>query len=141
MATINGGEFKSAKFINTTDKIKKTLSNTTTGESFTNVADLKKVGMNWFHVVSKAWSESEKWMKTTKAASIPGNGVVIQITTQQNGNIAEAALYIKGCKMVENKAYAPYVEIVPMGMIERIVHSVRINSRYIKGWFFRGERE
>jgi len=49
--------------------------------------------------ICKASSKEQGWMKSTKAMSFP-NGVLIQVSTQQGGNVAEALEFIRGVKLV-----------------------------------------
>lgn len=49
-----------------------------------------------FQLLSKASSQSQKWMKSTKAMEIPNVGCVVQVTTQQGGVIAEALTFVPG---------------------------------------------
>ena len=55
---------------------------------------------NLFQVLAKAFNEEEGWMKTTKAMEIPGVGCVVQITTQQGDQVAEALTFVPGVKVV-----------------------------------------
>jgi hypothetical protein len=62
----------------------KSLHNTDTNEATKNVKDIKFWGDgNTFKLISKASSENEGWMKSTKAMEIEGVGCVVQVTTQQ----------------------------------------------------------
>jgi len=40
-------------------------------------------------------------MKSTKAMEIPGVGCLVQVTTQQGDNVAEAITMVHGVKIVE----------------------------------------
>jgi hypothetical protein len=63
----------------------KSLHNTTANGARKNVKDIKFWGNgDTFMLISKASSETEGWMKSTKAMPA-GNSVVIQVTTQQRG--------------------------------------------------------
>jgi hypothetical protein len=79
----------------------KTLSNTSVSQIKSNPgSDVKFWGNgDTFQLISKASSESEGWMKSTKAMEIPGVGCVIQVTTQQGGQIAEALTFAPGCRI------------------------------------------
>lgn len=66
--------------------------------SVTSIADAKEKindievfgnGDTW-KLLCKASSKSQGWMKSTKYMEVPGFGVVLQVTTQQGENIAEA---------------------------------------------------
>src|SRR5688572_26675713 len=85
----------------------KTLTNTTASQAKENVKDIKFWGNgDTFKLISKASSENEGWMKSTKAMEIPANGCVVQVTTQQKNidgtySIAEAITYVPGVKILE----------------------------------------
>ena len=82
----------------------KTLKNTTSDGASKNVSDLSVWGNgDMFKLLSKAHSEKEGWMKSTKAMEIEGYGCVVQVTTQQHDNIAEAITFIAGVKIEEEK--------------------------------------
>jgi hypothetical protein len=79
----------------------KTLHNSDVSGAHKNVSDLKVFGDgDLFRLISKASSKAEGWMKSTKAMEIPGVGCIIQVTTQQGGNIAEALTFVPGVKIV-----------------------------------------
>jgi hypothetical protein len=62
----------------------KSLHNTTANGATKNVKDIQFWGNgDTFKLISKASSEQEGWMKSTKAMQIDGVGCVIQVTTQQ----------------------------------------------------------
>ena len=56
-----------------------------------------------FQLISKASSKSQGWMKSTKAMEIVGVGVVLQVTTQQGDNVAEALQFIPNVKIYTNE--------------------------------------
>lgn len=56
-----------------------------------------------FKCLSKAWSQEEGWMKSTKAMNVPV-GVIIQVTTQQGERIAEALTFVPGCVVVKTRS-------------------------------------
>ena len=61
----------------------KTLGNTCANGATKNVKDIVFWGNgDMFKLISKASSQNEGWMKSTKAMQV-GNSVVIQVTTQQ----------------------------------------------------------
>lgn len=82
----------------------KTLNNTDADGATKNVSDIKFFGDgDTFALVCKASSESEGWMKSTKAMNVP-NGAVIQVTTQQRNPdgsyaIAEAVTFVPGVEL------------------------------------------
>ena len=64
----------------------KTLHNSNASGATKNVKDIVFWGNgDTFKLISKASSQEEGWMKSTKAMEIEGVGVVIQVTTQQRG--------------------------------------------------------
>lgn len=80
----------------------KTLHNSTVSGARDNVADLNVFGNgDTFKLICKASSAAEGWMKSTKAMEIPRVGCVVQVTTQQGDNIAEALTFVPGVKIVE----------------------------------------
>tara|TARA_R100000541_G_scaffold48015_1_gene55055 strand:- start:177 stop:473 length:297 start_codon:yes stop_codon:yes gene_type:complete len=79
----------------------KTLGNTTTNGATKNVKDIQFWGDgDTFKLISKASSQSEGWMKSTKAMEIPGVGCVVQVTTQQGDNVAEALTFVPGVRIL-----------------------------------------
>lgn len=60
----------------------KTLNITDQNGCRKNVSDVEIFGGDLFKLMSKASSEKEGWMKSTKGMSYTG-GVVVQVTTQQ----------------------------------------------------------
>lgn len=65
----------------------KTLGNTDANGTKKNVKDVKFWGNgDAWQLICKASSEDEGWMKSTKAYEIPGVGVVMQTTTQQENS-------------------------------------------------------
>jgi len=74
----------------------KTLYNSNTSTATKNVKDIVFWGNgDTFKLISKASSEEEGWMKSTKAMEIEGVGVVIQVTTQQRGLQGRRYLLVK----------------------------------------------
>lgn len=62
-----------------------------------NVSDLNIFGNgDMFKLLSKASSKKEGWMKSTKAMFINGVGCIVQVTTQQGNNVAEAVCFVPG---------------------------------------------
>jgi hypothetical protein len=70
---------------------KKTLGNTTSSQAKDNVKDLKIWGApDMWKLISKASSQSEGWMVSTKAMEVPHVGCLVNVTRQQGDNISEA---------------------------------------------------
>lgn len=81
---------------------KKTLNNTTASQAKENVSDIEFWGDgDTFKLISKASSKSQRWMKSTKAHEIAGLGCLVQVTTQQGDNIAEAVTFVPGASLHE----------------------------------------
>ena len=82
-------------------KIKKSLGNTCASGASKNVKDIVFWGNgDTFKLISKASSQNEGWMKSSKAMDT-GNGCVVQVTTQQGDNVAEAITFVPGVKIEE----------------------------------------
>ena len=80
----------------------KTMNNTTAKQAKDQVRDIEFWGDgDIWKLVSKASSQSEGWMKSTKAMPILGFGVLVQVTTQQGDNIAEAITSVPGASILE----------------------------------------
>jgi len=84
----------------------KSLHNTTANGARKNVKDIQFWGDgDTFKLISKASSEAEGWMKSTKAMQA-GRNVVVQVTTQQRNpdgsySIAEALTTVPNSIIVE----------------------------------------
>lgn len=89
--------------------MEKTLGNTTASQAKDNVKDIQFWGDgDTFKLISKASSQAEGWMKSTKAMQVGNKGCVVQVTTQQKGidgtyTIAEALIYVPGGTIEETK--------------------------------------
>ena len=87
----------------------KTLSNSTVSEARKSVPDLVVIGKEddpW-KLLSKAYSNHEGWMKSTKAMDVV-SGVVLQVTTQQKNLdgtyvITDALAYVPGIRVLQDK--------------------------------------
>ena len=78
----------------------KTVNNTSAEQAKQQVSDIQFFGNgDTFKLICKASSKSENWMKSTKAMQIDNVGVVLQISTQQGDNVAEALQYISNVKI------------------------------------------
>ena len=81
----------------------KTLNNTTANKTQEQVKDIEFWGNgDMWKLISKASSKSEGWMKSTKALELP-QGCLIQVSTQQGDNVAEAITYVEGIRINENR--------------------------------------
>ena len=69
-----------------------------------NVPDVKFWGDgDMWKLISKAWSNEEGWMKSTKAMEIEGVGCLVQVTTQNEEMPAEAVTFVPGVRIQETK--------------------------------------
>jgi len=67
------------------------------------ISDLEQFGNpDGWKLICKASSQSQKWMKSTKAMDI-GVGCLVQVTTQNDGNIAEAVTFVPSICVMESK--------------------------------------
>lgn len=93
----------------------KTLHNSDVSGAKQNIPDIKIVGNgDLFKLLSKASSESEGWMKSTKAMQTP-HGCVVQVTTQQLNidgtySLAEALTYVPGVKISKDSSGAVLIK-------------------------------
>ena len=84
----------------------KTLQNTDVNGAKKNVSDLQVWGDgDLFKLISKASSQREGWMKSTKAMST-GDGCLVQVTTQQRNpdgsyTVAEALTFVPNVIILE----------------------------------------
>lgn len=77
------------------DHALKTLDNTNMDQLKANVSDVQLHGDPGAWVcVCKASSKEQGWMKSTKAMNIEGLGVLVQVSTQQGKEVAEALTFI-----------------------------------------------
>lgn len=82
----------------------KTLHNSTVSKAKNNVPDLRVYGNgDIFRLISKASSETEGWMKSTKAMEMPALGCLVQVTTQQGDQVAEALAFVPGARIAEDE--------------------------------------
>ena len=78
----------------------KTFNNTTASQAKDNVKDIEFWGDgDTFKLISKASSKKEGWMKSTKAMEVADLGCVVQVTTQQGQNVAEAVVFVPGAQI------------------------------------------
>lgn len=87
----------------------KTLTNTDVSGAKQNVRDLQVFGNgDLFVLLSKASSQSEGWMKSTKAMQVP-RGCVVQVTTHQRNHdgtnaVAEALTFVPDVRIATDSA-------------------------------------
>lgn len=87
----------------------KTLDAVDPASAKAKVLDIKVWGdPDCWKVLSKASSEAQGWMKSTKVMPIDGVGVLVQVSTQQRNldgtyAIAEALEFVPSSKILEQK--------------------------------------
>jgi hypothetical protein len=87
----------------------KTLTNTDVSGAKQNVRDLQVFGNgDLFVLLSKASSQTEGWMKSTKAMQVP-RGCVVQVTTHQRNHdgtnaVAEALTFVPDVRIATDSA-------------------------------------
>lgn len=83
-------------------KINKTLDVSNIEDAKQKVSDIEVIGDgNLFQLLSKASSKSQGWMKSTKAMETVG-GCLVQVTTQQDNNVAEALAFVPFVHIVDD---------------------------------------
>lgn len=88
----------------------KTLKNSNASGARQNVKDIQFYGNgDMFQLLCKAHSETEGWMKSTKAMEVAG-GCVVQVTTQQRNPdgsyvVAEALTFVPGVQVVTDETH------------------------------------
>lgn len=79
----------------------KTLDNVDDAQAQQQVSDIKFTGnCDLWQLLSKASSQSQGWMKSSKAMQIDGVGVIVQVTTQQGEHVAEAVTFVPNAKVI-----------------------------------------
>ena len=106
---LSADEVRESQFNYMSFRNRKTMGNTDVNQAKKNVSDLVVFGDgDMFQLLSKASSENEGWMKSTKCMEVPG-GCVIQVSTQQRNPdgsyaVAEALTFVPGVKLQSNAA-------------------------------------
>ena len=112
--------------------MEKTLGNTCANGATKNVKDIVFWGNgDLFKLISKASSQNEGWMKSTKAMQV-GTCVVIQVTTQQRNpdgsySVAEALTTVGNAVIMEKYKVTEdglNTDIVESRRIEQLVKSI-----------------
>ncbi len=84
--------------------MKKTIDVVSIEDAKDKVNDINVVGDgNMFQLLCKTSSKQQGWMKSTKAAEITNVGCIVQVTTQQDDNVAEALTFVPGVKIVDDE--------------------------------------
>lgn len=84
-----------------------------------------------FKLICKASSAKERWMKSTKAMEIAGVGVVVQVTTQQGDNVAEALQFVRAVIIPIEGNKENGRKIVAQGSVEHNEHLARVRSEQL----------
>ncbi len=96
-----------------TGDIMKTFHNSDVSGAKINVPDLEVFGNgDMFQLLCKASSKTEGWMKSTKAMEIQGYGCLVQVTTQQGDNVAEALCFVPEVKIVADEQGGRKLELI-----------------------------
>lgn len=88
----------------------KTLGNENVAQATAATSDLKVYGDgDLWRLLCKASSQSEGWMKSTKALEIQGLGCLVQVTTHQRNHdgtnaVAEAVTFVRGAELAPSAA-------------------------------------
>lgn len=86
------------------EKQTKDLTVTSIEDAKAKVPDIQVFGNgDAWQLLSKASSKQGGWMKSTKALEIKGYGVVLQVSTQQGTNVAEALVSLQGVKITDDE--------------------------------------
>ena len=86
------------------EKPTKDLLVTSIADAKIKVPDIQVVGNgDAWQLLSKASSKDEGWMKSTKALEIAGYGIILQVSTQQGTNVAEALVTIPNVKIAPDE--------------------------------------
>jgi len=80
----------------------KTLTHGATTEASQDAKIVFKGNPDLFKVLCKASNQSENWMKSTKAMQIDGVGCIVQTTTYENGQVAEALVFVPGVRIEDS---------------------------------------
>lgn len=76
-------------------RVSKSLNVSNIGDAKEKVSDIEVIGNgDAFQLLCKASSKSQGWMKSAKAYEVPGVGCLVQVTTQQGDNVAEALVFV-----------------------------------------------
>jgi len=71
----------------------KTLNVINNNDLILKVSDVEIYGEDIWHLLCKASSKSENWMKSTKVMNVHG-GCLVQVTTQNKDSIAESVVFV-----------------------------------------------
>lgn len=99
----------------------KSLDVTSGEDAKQKVSDIEFVGdPDTFKLLSKAYSKTQGWMKSTKVLEIEGSGCIVQVSTQQGDNVAEALVFVPFVKLEEKDGVRRLVTAPPQ-FLESII--------------------
>jgi len=79
----------------------KALNITSTDDAQKKISDVEVFGNpDQWQLLVKASSKSAGWLKSTKAMQIEDRGCLVQVTTQQDGQVAESVTWVPGVKVI-----------------------------------------
>lgn len=74
------------------------------------VPDLQVIGDgDMWTLICKASSQQQGWMKSTKAYEVAGLGCLVQVSTQQGDQVAEAVVFVPDAKINIDPRGNPYL--------------------------------
>lgn len=84
------------------EKVEKSLDVTSVEDAKAKVSDIVVVGNgDMFQLLCKASSKSQGWMKSAKAMQTE-TGCVVQVTTQNKDNVAEALVFVPDVEIADD---------------------------------------
>ena len=93
----------------------KELSNVSVEDAKKKVGDNEVFGEDVWVLLAKSSSKKQGWVKSTKAMQIGTGergsvgGVVVQVSTQQGDNVAEAVTFIANAKIIKRPNGTSYI--------------------------------
>ena len=87
----------------------KTLDNVNIEDAKNKVSDIEVFGNgDAWELLCKASSKKEGWMKSTKTMRVGGNqgGLLVQVSTQQGDNVAEAITFVPRAYIMDGKIHS-----------------------------------
>ncbi len=85
-----------------TEETDKPLNVVSIEDAKSKISDLEVVGNgDSFQLLCKASSKSGQWMKSAKAYQV-AEGCIVQVTTQNKDNVAEALVFVPNARIVDD---------------------------------------
>ncbi|NQT49876.1 hypothetical protein HQ571_04240 [Candidatus Kuenenbacteria bacterium] len=80
----------------------KKMGNESTDDARKSSSDVKVFGNpDVWRLLCKASSQEQGWMKSTKVMEIKDKGCLVQVSTQQGDNVAEAVTFVVGATFAD----------------------------------------